>query len=115
MNQVNEGSTANLAISFYDEKKVAVAPTAAQYRIDDVISGDEITDWTDFDPAPTEATYDLKISAEEKAILDQSLTIEQHRITIQYDYGTSNQGTAQIFFFVKNLTMVPLPVEAPIP
>jgi len=111
MNQVNEGSTANLAISFYDEHKAAVAPTAAQYRIDDVASGDEITDWTDFDPSPSGATYDLKISAEENAIVNSALTVEQHRITIQYDYGSTDQGTAQIFFFVKNLAMVPLPVE----
>jgi hypothetical protein len=103
--KTNEGSTANLALTFYDQDNALVTPSAARYRIDDVSSATMIRDWTEFTPSGT--THDLKILAVENRILNDELAKELHRVTIQYDYGTEDQGTGQIDFYVINLFKMP--------
>lgn len=98
---INEGATAILTLSFFDEEDEEVIPTSAEYKIIDVISGTVIKDWAEFHP--NETTHNLAITPTENRILDQCNMYEDRLVTVKFEYGVSSEGTEEIEYRVKNL------------
>ena len=102
MPSINEQTSAQLDITFYDEAKQPVIPDSATYRIDDE-SGTVITGETSF--TPTAATHTLDITKTENRILDTTKSSEDRTVTIIWQYG-AKQGTYAFVYSIKNLTQI---------
>ncbi|KUG22373.1 hypothetical protein ASZ90_007852 [hydrocarbon metagenome] len=105
MELINEKTTLTLRLTFKDEDNVAVVPTAAQYRIDDVDSGSQILDWSSF--TPSASTHDLTITDAQNAIIDTNLERERKKVTVQITHGPENKkATGDYIYIVRNLTKI---------
>lgn len=104
MESYNAGTTVTIPLSFTDEDNAAVTPSAARYRLDDVINATSIVAWTAF--TPSSSTYDLVITAAQNAILSASLEIEVHRLTVEITYGTdSKKALSTLDFEVRKISV----------
>lgn len=101
---VNERSTWITTVAFTDEDGEEVVPAAASYRIDDVASGTEIRD----DTAITSLAkaIEIKWTAADTRILDETHPYETRRLTLTWTYGSDSppsQGTSEYLLNVVNL------------
>lgn len=101
IDEANEGCTLVITASFFDENGLAVTPTAGTYRIDDLISGEEILDDTALPSLGTEV--DVEITPEQMPIINPSRPYETHILTVEFDYGAGKHGNDEYRFHVKNL------------
>jgi len=104
MDIINEKNSCLQPVSFYDDAGVAVVPTSATYRIDDLASGTEITGTTVI--SALAASVDISITAAENAMQSQNNSHEVRIITVEWTYGAGRNGKAQHKYKVKNLAQV---------
>jgi hypothetical protein len=101
MIETNEKSTLVITVTFKDENNELVIPTSAEYRIDDVNSGNMIRDWT---PMPSLASsVDIVISASESSIIASKRIYEDKELTVRFTYSANKAGSAQQLFRVRNM------------
>jgi hypothetical protein len=104
VNEVNEGTTPTIRVSFFDKDGQPVAPAAGTYRIDDERSRRAIKAVT---ALPTLSyTVDIILGATDTRILNRANSYERRILTVQYDYGSGEHGNDQYTFSVKNLANV---------
>jgi len=103
MQTVTERSTAYLTASFYDKTGVLQAPASLAYRIDDVMSGQQVRGDTTITPA---AQAEITLTAADNAILNTVGSDEKRRVTVTASYGVSDQVTDEYIYLVRNLTKV---------
>lgn len=98
--QVNERSTAYLAVSFLDKVGGQAAPTSVTYRIDDVASGAQVLGETSVTAG---ASIEIKLSPVDNAILNANLATELKRVTVVATYGANDAVRSQYVYEVRNL------------
>lgn len=99
---VNEKSSCQLLLSFFDENKVPVTPENGLYQIDDLSSGTSILAETSF--TPSGPTHILDITADQNRILDQSDIRELRIVTVTCTWNSgAKQETEEIVYPVANL------------
>ena len=81
-------------------------PTTARYRLDDLASSTEMIAWTDLTVGET---MTILVPATANAIIDSARATEERVVTVQTDYGTSVQTSAEKIYRVYNLYFVPGP------
>lgn len=97
---VNERTTFVLLLSFFDENQTPVTPSAAFYRLDDVLTETPIVPKVALSAlAPTK---EVEITSLQNALLSGQL-MEERVVTVEFDYGFGRHGTAEYRFFVKSL------------
>lgn len=101
MDTVNERSSWISTIAFTDENGLAISPSSASYRIDDVGSGAEIRDNTAI--TPLASSVEIVWTPEDTKILSDVHLFEVRVLTVTWLYGTSKQGTEEYILKIKNL------------
>ena len=101
--EVNEGTTAYLTVTFLDEDGAAAVPTAATWQCHDVASGTALQAVTALVP---DSTIQIKIPPSVNTLVDAHAIQEKHRITLVATYGTDDQVTGEYDFYVVNLRWV---------
>ena len=102
---VNEGSAAFLTFTFKDENDVDVVPITIDWRLDDVNSGDQITDWAAI--AVPAASVDVQIPPSSNAILDDTTVFEKKLVTVRVDDSLATQSFQDKNYDVRNLHEAP--------
>ena len=103
MDEINERTSYTLTISFYDEDNVAVVPTTAVYRIDDVTTGTEIRSSTTCGSVMA-TSMDVLITHDENSMVAENHTYETRRVTVEFTYGSpTKHGTDEYLYKVRNL------------
>jgi hypothetical protein len=111
---INEKSTGYISVAFFNKDGDAAIPSAVSYRIDDVITGDEIKDDTVVSfPA---AVINIVIASSENIIVSPTAEVlyysedgkplEKHRLTVKSSYGVDDSLNDEFDFYVKNLSGV---------
>jgi hypothetical protein len=106
---INEGSTGYLAVEFLDKAGAASVPSSISYRIDDVISMDEILDDTTVTAA---AEIEITLGPSVNVIVDQKNRRERRLVTITATYGADDALVKEYEYDVKNIKMI-VAEEAP--
>lgn len=112
MQFVPEQSRAGWRFLYEDEDLKPFAPATAQHRVHDKDTGQELLSWTAdavetiAGPGSTlKASFsDIVIPASVNRILNDSNAYETRVITVQSDFGTDDQLTAEREYRVKNLS-----------
>jgi hypothetical protein len=99
MEVVNERSRSGWRFIPEDEDLAEFTPATLRWRLHDKATGREMVGWTDIDP--TDPT--VIIPADANRILYDSNAYETRVITVQSDYGTDNQLSADREYRVVNL------------
>ncbi len=100
--RVPQNSAATVTAHFRSQSDAsAAAPAAAEYRVDDVGSGQEIRGWTALlEPA---ASMSIPIAPSDNAILCSEHVTERRRLTVVADRNTDDQVMNAIVWTVDNL------------
>lgn len=108
----NERSTWKTTIAFTDEDGEAVAPSSAQYQIDDICSGSALRESTSITELDTEV--DVIWEPGDTAILDEVNAYELRRMTVDWQYGSPSisYGHQEYLLQIKNLRGVTTPSPA---
>jgi hypothetical protein len=104
MDIVNEGTSLVVTLSFFSETEVAVTPTSGSYRIDDLVTGEEIIGDTNMESLGE--TCDILIDGADNVLLNTDLASETHVLTASIIYGNSPNEktcTGEYRFKVRNL------------
>ena len=102
MDTHNEGATVLVALTFADENGGAVIPSAAGYRVTDVVSGAELVAEAAFTPAA--ATHTLTIPATAQRVIDPAAAYELRAVAVEFTYGNPAKiGTGEVVYRVRNL------------
>jgi len=104
LENVNDGSTCWLTITFLDQDGVAASPSSATYRIDDPDTGVEIVDDTAITPISSEV--ELEISPESNTVRSESNVRERRRVTVKATFGSGDKFNKTYTYNVVNLTAV---------
>ncbi len=97
--KVNE-KTSFSATSYYRNGDAAGSSTTAEYRVDCLTSGQELTDWTSLTPA---ASIAIAITPTENRIVDTWNLSERKQLTVSADRGLSTEGRESVTWKVKNI------------
>lgn len=103
MNQINEGTTGYLSVTFKNKSGTEEAPASASYRIDDVATGTQIRAATSLTPA---TTVEITLTPADNRILNTNLRAETRRVTVVAGYGVSDQVTSEYIYRVNSLSGV---------
>jgi hypothetical protein len=98
---VNEGSTLSLSVEFLSEMGTPISPHRMLWKIEDLMSGTIIKDWTEI-PNPASIVY-LTIGPDICAILDQTNSLEVKRVTIKAEFGFNVVVVQEKDIIVENL------------
>ncbi len=102
MDIVNQNCDYTLGLDFSDDTGVAIVPTSASYRIDDVDSGNQIVAWTPI--YPTLNSFDLVITATQNAMIGNSTDREERAVTVKFGYSAdSKQDTDEYRYMITRL------------
>lgn len=104
MDQIKEGSTSWVTISFFDRFGAPKQPTTATYKINDVSSGTAIKVPTVFTPGGV--THTLKITPTENRMIGTK-KLEDRILTVEWSDGTDTR-TDDYRYQVVNLKCYPL-------
>ena len=104
MQRVNEKSTAYLTVTFRDKAGAAQAPAAANYRIDDLTSGQQVREETEI-ASPT-STVELTLTVTDNTLLNPLAATEQRRVTVVGEYGAGDAVRSEYIYEVVNLAGV---------
>jgi len=102
---VNEGSTLSLGVEFLSETGTPIAPLRAFWKIEDLMSGSLIKDWTEI-ANPSLRLY-LTIGPDVCSILNQTNSSEVKRITIKAEFGPNIVVVQEKDIIVQNLGGTP--------
>lgn len=98
---VREKSQYIVTATFRDRATAAVVtPTNVKYRIDDVLSGVAVLDWT---TATAASTVTLTITPTQNALQDQCNISELRQLSVAADYGLTTQFIEAVTFSVENV------------
>ncbi len=97
---VNEGTSKKLAIDFFDEAGLPVAPATLTYRIDCVTSGTVIRVDTSVTPA---ASAIINITPADTRVVSAANRSERRRVTVVAGFGAGDALTSEYEYHVKNL------------
>ena len=95
---VNEGSAITFSVTFYNSG-VATAPSTIRYRVDDVVSEDNVVDWT---TVTATATASISIAASLNVMEDEDHRRERKIITVEADNGGATAFNASAYYDVLN-------------
>lgn len=98
---IPEKSRLGLAFIFEDEDLRAFTPGTVRYRLHDPYRDREIIAWTSADP---DSTINVIIPASANAIYDDTQAYEMRIVTVQSDYDTDDQLSAERVYRVQNLS-----------
>lgn len=99
-----EDSAFSATVYFRDRAtQAASVPTNIKYRLDCLTTGYAILDWTTVSAA---SSATISVTAAQNAILDESNSYENKRLTVAGDYGLSTQVTEFATYQVTNLSGV---------
>jgi hypothetical protein len=101
VDEVYEGSTSVVKLTFTDENGDAVIPTSATYRIDDKVTRTSIHATAAF--VPVASTYNVEITAAENRILKSTNVSEDRVLTVTFSYGVGKTGTSMKEYRIVNL------------
>ena len=104
MQTVNEKSPIFVTFTFTDENGVPLAPTTADWRLDEA-DGTQIVDWTAI-PSPTDSE-NITIPGSNNVIVDQKHVKEVKVIGVRVDEGLPGEAHNAIRYNVKNLVGSP--------
>lgn len=94
--------TSFTATAFFRNRstKAATTPTTVHYRVDDLKTGKELTDWTSVTPA---GSVSISITSTHNEIQDDSSAFERKQLIVQADRGLSTQANGKVVWQVQNL------------
>ena len=101
--QVNEQSTAYLAVTFKNKAGAAEAPASASYRIDDLATGEPVRAETSL---PATGTVEIKLTPADNTILNPLNRYEHRQVTVIGLYGEDDAVRAEFLYRVINLSKV---------
>lgn len=101
MDTINERTSCTVTVSFFDEDDVAVTPTSATYRLDDVTSCASILAATVLTGLGT--TKAIEINKDQNKIISEAHAYETRRLTIEFTYASTKHGTDEYLYRIKNL------------
>ena len=78
----------------------ASTPTTVHYRVDDLQTGKELTDWTS---VTTGASVSISITSTHNEIQDDATSFERKQLLVQADRGLSTQANGKAIWRVENL------------
>lgn len=104
--RVYEGSTWLVTAAFTDDNGIAVTPTSARYRIDDVKSGQNIVAAADVPSLGSSA--EIEITPAQNAVINDRYAIEPRRLTLVFVYGAARQRVAEYKYDLINLRFAPV-------
>lgn len=83
-----EGSACYVNAAFFDQTGNPLTPAALSYRIDDLLSGEQILDWTTITP---EATVQVLVTGEQNEMVSFSRPAETHQILFSITDPAGNE------------------------
>lgn len=92
-----EESACFVVASYFDNTSTAFVPNAVQYRIDDVVSGANILEWTSIVPG---ITNEVVVTSAQNAMINNSRSSESHQVLFQVTDGFGNVTYADVSFDV---------------
>jgi len=94
--------TSFLATAYFRTRstKAAATPTTVHYRVDDLQTGKELTDWTSVTPG---TSVTISITPTHNEIQDDAAHFERKQLIVQADQGLSTQFNAKAIWQVENL------------
>jgi len=104
MQRVNEKSTAYLSVTFRDKAGAAQAPATAQYRIDDVATGQLVR--VDTAISSPGSTVELTLTVDDNTMKNPIVAAEQRRVTVTAEYGAGDAVRSEYIYEVVNLAGV---------
>lgn len=99
--EVNEGSSAMIELSFFDENGLPVVPTLVTWRLDDVFTNTNYALNQSF--VPTGSIEVVSIQPSWNNIIDTNRQVEYRRMTVTYTLSPTRVGTEEVRWAVKNL------------
>lgn len=104
LQDVNEGSTSFITATFKNKIGNNVAPTSADYRVDQVASDGTVTQVRDWTSIPTPAAIqEITILATDNLMIDETLDSEERVVTVRADYGADGEVTEDFEYTLKNM------------
>lgn len=97
--KTQEGSSF-VATAYFRDSEASTVPTTAQYRVDCLTTGKEITDWTTLTPA---ASISITITPTHNAIQSQSNTRERKQLTVESNTDLTTQVRQTTYWDVENI------------
>ena len=97
----NERSTVIVPVTFTDDAGVAATPDAATYRVDDEANRTNLVPVTAI--SPLASSVDITITSDQNYIIRSRAKEEIRTVTVEWDYGSGNHGTAQYRYKLLNL------------
>jgi hypothetical protein len=104
LEEVNEGTTSYLTVSFLDKSGAAAAPASARCRIDCLTSGQVIRAWTALTPG---TSIEITITAAENALNNDASEYETRLVTTEGTYSSTEKVTDEYQYRLINLTKYP--------
>ncbi len=105
--EMNEGSTGTLTLSFFNLLGAGVTPTSAKYWVTDITDpNNPITIKDEVTITPSSSTYDLLIDSDDNKIIDETNRRELRSLTVSWTYGANQIGTGEYRWYVNNITGV---------
>jgi len=98
-----EQSRQKFLVSFKDETYALFTPSSIRYRLDDVSVPDWPTVVLDWQTVVPDTTVEITIPSSANSILNDRNPYETRVLTIQSDYGTDNQISAELSYRVRNM------------
>jgi hypothetical protein len=104
-NEVTEGTTAYLTVTFYDKNGVPSSPSSLSYRIDDV-TGETPTVVRADTAIGAADSVEITLTPADNAILAAANAEERRLVTVTATYGADDALQADYEYRVRNLRMV---------
>lgn len=92
-----EQSASEIAATFFDTTGAGYKPQGLRYRIDDVLSGAQIKDWTILQSA---ASAMITVSSEENSMISLTRSHEAHQVLIEITDDFGDVSDARVVFDV---------------
>jgi len=101
LSSINEGHTGFVTLTFIDENNNAVVPTSFTYKVNDLITGQNLASGN-VSPVGN-STYTLELASTVNIIVNNSHAAEEHVLTINARYESNKYVTGDYHFLVNNL------------
>ena len=98
---VDEKSSSFLTVSLFDKDDVLAIPTLLSYNIEEADDATSIRAETVITPA---STFEIALNAVDNTILDDGKDYEEHRVTINAEYGPNDELHDDFIYKVRNLS-----------
>jgi hypothetical protein len=104
MDRINEDSKHNVRVTFKDEDGRPYVPTTIHYRIDCDTTKQQVLGVTEFTPVGSSVT--IPVTPSQNAIIKDANKRELKTMKVFADYGTDDQVTEVVQWYVRNLSGV---------